>query len=141
MLPALIPFIGPVINKVLNLIPDPAAREKAKLEAEAELRAQEQKILELMSASDSNQAEINKVEAGSTNLFVSGWRPFVGWVCGIGFAWATVVQPVLVFTLAMFHHQMVTPQLQTEILIQTLSGLLGLGTMRMMEKKWGVASK
>lgn len=141
MLPALLPFLGPVINKVLNLIPDPAAREKAKLEAEAELRAQEQKILELMTAADTNQTEINKVEAGNTSLFVSGWRPFVGWVCGAGFAWATVVQPVMVFLLAMFHHNMVTPQLQTEILIQTLSGLLGLGTMRMMEKKWGVASK
>lgn len=141
MLPALLPFLGPVINKVLDLIPDPQKREAARLQAEKELRESETKILELISAADTSQTEINKVEAANQNLFVSGWRPFVGWVCGAGFAWATIIQPILVFLLAAFHHNMVTPQLQTEILIQTMSGLLGLGTMRMMEKKWGVANK
>ena len=141
MLPALLGLLTPAIKPLLDLIPNPAAREKARMEFELQVKAQGLEFLKLMTAADSAQTDINKVEASNSNLFVSGWRPLVGWVCGIGFAWATVIQPVLVFLLAVFHHEMVTPALQTEILMQSLFGLLGLGSMRMMEKKWGVASK
>lgn len=138
MIPILGDIVGPVLSKLLNFIPDPVAREKAKLEAEANLREQENKFLEILAAADKSQNDINLEEAKSDNLFKSGWRPFVGWVCASGFAWATVVQPVLVFVLAASNHSMVTPQIQTEVLIQALFGLLGMGGMRMMEKKWGV---
>lgn len=141
MLPALLGLLTPAIKPLLDLIPNPAAREKAKMEFELKIKEQELEFFKLAAAQDQGQMEINKVEAGNPNLFVSGWRPFVGWVCGLGFAWATVLQPMAVFTLAAFHHSMVTPQIQTEILIQALFGLLGMGGMRMMEKKWGVASK
>lgn len=138
MIPILGDIVGPVVTKLLNFIPDPVEREKAKLEAEANLREQENKFLEILAAADKSQNDINLEEAKSDSMFKSGWRPFVGWVCASGFAWATVVQPVLVFVLAACHHSMVTPQIQTEVLIQALFGLLGMGTMRMMEKKWGV---
>lgn len=141
MIPILGDLVGPVLNKLLNFIPDPVAREKAKQEAESNLLEQQNKFMEILAAADKSQNDINLEEAKSDNLFKSGWRPFVGWVCASGFAWATVVQPILVFILAAFHHSMVTPQIQTEVLIQALFGLLGMGGMRMMEKKWGVASK
>ena len=141
MFPALLGLLTPLIDPLLKLIPNPAEREKAKMEYELRIKEQEMEFFKLLSQADQQQTDINKVEAANPNLFVSGWRPFVGWVCASGFAWATVVQPVLVFILAAFHHSMVTPQIQTEVLIQALFGLLGMGGMRMMEKKWGVANK
>lgn len=142
MLPAaLIGLIGPVVNKILDRIPDAKAREAARMEMERELRRSEEKMLELMVAADKAQADINAIEAANTNIFVSGWRPLVGWVCGFGFAWATVVQPIAVFLLAAFHHSMATPEIQSEVLIQALFGLLGMGALRTYEKKVGVASK
>lgn len=139
MIPAILGLLAPLIKPILDKIPNPGEREKVRLEFEAQIRSQELEFLKIAVQSDLAQAEINKVEAASENIFKSGWRPFVGWVCATGFAWATVFQPVLVFLLAAFHHEMVTPQLQTEVLMQALFGLLGLGGMRMMEKKWGVA--
>lgn len=140
MLP-LLAALTPVLDKVLSFIPNPAEREKAKIAAEADLRNQETEIMKILAAEDKMQADVNLEEAKNTNLFVSGWRPFVGWTCGAGFAWATVIQPILLFTAAMFHHTVIAPAIQTEILIQALFGMLGMGGMRMMEKKWGVASK
>ncbi len=137
----LLDILGPIVNKVLDFIPDPAKKAEAQLRLQQEINANEQAIMKAVLGADAAQIDVNKVEAGNPSLFVSGWRPFVGWTCGLGFAWATLVQPVLVFILAVFHHPMVTPQIQTEVLMQALLGLLGLGGFRMMEKKWGVASK
>lgn len=137
----LISLLSPILGKVLDMIPDPAKRAQAKIEAELALKEQEQKLLDSLLKADEGQIEVNKIEAAHQSLFVSGWRPFVGWTCGAGFAWATVLQPIAVFTLAVFHHPMVTPQIQTEVLIQALFGLLGMGAMRSFEKMKGVASK
>lgn len=80
------------------------------------------------------QLEVNKVEAGSTNLFVSGWRPFVGWTCGIALCYHFVLQPFLVFLLYSFGYQIDLPVFNMETLTTILLGLLGLGGMRSLEK-------
>ena len=80
------------------------------------------------------QLEVNKVEAGSTNIFVSGWRPFVGWTCGIALCYHFVLQPFLVFLLYSFGYQIDLPAFQMETLTTILFGLLGLGGMRSLEK-------
>ena len=80
------------------------------------------------------QLEVNKVEAGSTNLFVSGWRPFVGWVCSIALCYHFVLQPFLVFLLYSFGYQIDLPVFNMETLTTILLGLLGLGGMRSLEK-------
>lgn len=81
------------------------------------------------------QVELNKAEAQSKSLFVSGWRPFVGWICGSGFGYAMLGRPILLSC------GINAPKTDTEILITTLFALLGLGGMRMAEKFKGVASK
>ena len=117
--------------KVLDkFIPDPAA----KAEAEAALRDSLQKW-------DAAQTEINKVEAANANLFVSGWRPFIGWTCGAAFAYHFVLQPLLVFVLAAFGVAVTLPVFSMESLMTVLMGLLGLGGLRTYEKFKGVASK
>lgn len=92
------------------------------------------------------QIEVNRAEAGSGSLWVAGWRPFVGWVCGASFAYALIVRHLLnwVFGLVgMFTETSVPilPDVDTAIAFELLVGMLGFGAMRSWEKSKGVASK
>jgi hypothetical protein len=81
------------------------------------------------------QLEINKVEAASSSVFVSGWRPFIGWVCGAACAWNWIGLPIL-----RMYVPDLTPANLTEMM-PVLMGLLGLGALRTVEKINGVASR
>lgn len=83
-----------------------------------------QKLIEL-------QAEINKVEAQHRTIFVAGWRPFIGWVCGFALAYNFVLRDLLVWWVG---PDTAPPALQMEHLITVLVGMLGLGGMRTFEK-------
>ena len=80
------------------------------------------------------QIEVNKVEAGSTNLFVSGWRPFVGWTCGVALCYHFVLQPLLMFILSSTGNPMELPGFDMTTLTTVLMGMLGLGGLRSYEK-------
>jgi len=80
------------------------------------------------------QIEVNKIEAGQTNLFVSGWRPFVGWTCGIALCYHFVLQPFLMFVLSSTGNPMELPVFDMSTLTTVLLGMLGLGGMRSLEK-------
>jgi|TARA_R110000824_G_scaffold2831_3_gene12936 hypothetical protein len=80
------------------------------------------------------QIEVNKIEAGSTNLFVSGWRPFVGWTCGFALCYHFVLQPFLMFVLFSIGKPMELPVFDMSTLTTVLFGMLGLGGMRSFEK-------
>ena len=85
---------------------------------------------------DINKAQIegNKVEANSNSLFVSGWRPFVGWTCGVALCYHFVLQPFLLFMLHSFGYQVDLPIFDMSSLMTILAGLLGLGGLRSYEK-------
>jgi len=83
-----------------------------------------QKLIEL-------QAEINKVEAQHRTIFVAGWRPFIGWVCGFALAYNFVLRDMLIWY---FGEVSAPPALQMEHLMTVLVGMLGLGGMRTFEK-------
>lgn len=87
------------------------------------------------------QIDINKIEAASTNVFVSGWRPFVGWVCGSAFALHFLFLPLLNWLAELFGHSAIVIPFDMTTLSTVLMGMLGLGTMRSVEKWRGVASK
>lgn len=93
--------------------------------------------LNAMIASDANQAEINKIEAQSKSFFKSGWRPFIGWTCATGFLYAVVIYPLLTWV-AVVYDIVPPPNLETGILLSTMGGMLGLGTMRTIEKGKGL---
>ena len=80
------------------------------------------------------QIEVNKVEANSNSLFVSGWRPFVGWTCGIALCYHFVLQPFLTFVLYSFGQQITLPTFDMGTLTTILMGMLGLGGLRSYEK-------
>ena len=85
------------------------------------------------------QMEINKVEAANASVFVSGWRPFVGWVCGGGLVYTFIGQPLLSWASLIWNFP-IPPNLDMGTLITLLGGLLGLGGMRTAEKIKGVAA-
>jgi len=112
--------------------PDATEIEKTKLaQAMQEMENQYKVVL--------GQLEINKVEAASPSLFVSGWRPFIGWGCGFGLVYASTIDPIARFiAMVVFHYIGAFPVVDTTITLQVLLGMLGLGTMRMVEKVKGV---
>lgn len=113
------------------------ANERAKLDQEFQYKEDQLNAQALQ-----NQTDIDKVEASSTNLFVSGWRPFVGWVCGFALAYAAILEPLARYVAVTFYGYTGSfPVIDTTITLQVLLGLLGLGGMRSFEKAKGVAAK
>ena len=83
------------------------------------------------------QTEVNKVEASSSNIFVAGWRPAVGWICAFGLAYAVILAPLIAFIARLAGYQGSFPVIEGEILNTTLFGMLGLGLFRTAEKITG----
>jgi hypothetical protein len=128
-------LIAPIFELGKGLIdrwfPDPA--KKAEAEAQFMLLMQEQDFKKVL-----GQLEVNAKEAASPHLWVSGWRPFVGWCCGAGFLWATIAQPMVAWV-AVARGWPAPPAIDTEVLLYVLGGMLGLGTLRSFEKTKGAA--
>jgi len=80
------------------------------------------------------QLAVNKVEAASNSIFVSGWRPAVGWVCVFGMAGNFILIPMTNFVLALFDSTVTIPLIDTATMMPVLLGMLGLGAMRSTEK-------
>lgn len=115
--------------KVLDkFIPDPEARAKA----EADLRSS-------LQSWDKAQTDVNAVEAASSSVFVAGWRPFIGWCCGVSLAYQYVVTPIVMWLAAMVHLSLPAPPKLDETLWQLVFAMLGLGGLRTFEKVKGVS--
>lgn len=120
-------------NKVIDrLWPDPAQAAAAKLEL---FKLQQSGELAVITG----QMEINKAEAANPSVFVAGWRPFIGWVCGAACAWNWIGLPIAK-ALAVYHQVpfALSPADLSEMM-PVLIGLLGLGGLRTVEKLQGVA--
>ena len=120
-----------LINKVF---PDPAQADAAKLEL---LKLQQSGELVTMTA----QTDINKEEAKSASIFVSGWRPCVGWVCALALAYQYLLKPLLTWLLMTLGYNIAIMPGLDDNLWQLLMGMLGMGGLRTFEKIQGVASK
>ncbi len=106
------------------------------------------------------QMDVNIAEANHKDLFVAGWRPFIGWVCGLGFIWQFVIYPIFVWGFSMLQAFDVIPYVKVVVidgisttmkilppepldvstLLSLAAGMLGLGGMRMVEGLKGVKS-
>ena len=85
------------------------------------------------------QIEVNKAEAASGSVFKGGWRPFIGWVCGVAFAYHFVIQPFIVFVVAAAGITIPDlPSFDMGSLMTVMMGMLGLGGLRSYEKKQGL---
>jgi len=104
-------------------------------EKKAEL---EQRALEIEFLLTKAQTDINLEEAKNPNFFVSGWRPFVGWICGFSLGWQFIGSPIFEWIVKLTGKNITAPVLDTGSLITVLFALLGLGGMRTYEKFRGV---
>ena len=117
---------------ITRIFPDPAQADAAKLEL---LKLQQSGDLAIMTA----QTDINKVEASSSSLFVSGWRPAIGWVCALALAYQYLLKPLLMGVLPMFGVTTLALPGLDDNLWQLMMGMLGMGGLRTFEKIQGVA--
>lgn len=144
MNPILANLIGPLIDKVASFIPNPEERQKARLEMEAQVMAQQTAIVQALIDADKQQTAINLEEAKSSSLFVAGWRPYIGWVCGFALSWQFVIMPILSWGASLVAEYLgrkpvVFPQLDNSQLYPILFALLGMGGLRTLEKIRDVA--
>lgn len=125
---ALIDTIFGTISTVLDrVIPDKNARDKAKEELERAINDQDFQIA-------LEQIKVNLVEAQSESFFKSGWRPSVGWICSIAFGLHFVILPLFNYFLMLCGGQPILVPFQMDTLLTVLLGLLGMGTLRTVEK-------
>jgi hypothetical protein len=125
-------LIGPVTGLLDKFIPD--ADEKARIAHE--LATMGEKHAQQLALS---QIEVNKAEAASGSIFKGGWRPAVGWVCASAFAYHFVLQPILLFVVALTGTELPTlPEFDMGTLLPVLGGMLGIGGLRSYEKKQGL---
>jgi Holin of 3TMs, for gene-transfer release len=130
---------GPLMQLIDRLIPDPAAKAAAQLQLVALQQQGELKELDAQMQMALAQSATNTAEAASPNLFTSGWRPGAGWCCVFGLGYQFIAQPLLSWGSANWHF-VSPPAIDLGTLITLLMGMLGLGTLRSVDKKNGVAS-
>lgn len=128
-------LLGPglkMIEKLVDRIPDPAAKERAAMEMQAELLkyAAEQSVA---------QMEVNKVEAGHQSLFVAGWRPFIGWMGGVSLGYAFLAQPILSWFLSIVGVDTPLPMPDTEAMMALVTAMLGVTAARSFDKWKGTS--
>ena len=131
-------FIGPILEigkGIINrLFPDPAAAAAAQLEL---LKMQQNGDLAQLAA-DTDLAKLqiqSNIAEASGNWFTAGWRPCIGWVCGAGLAYAALIEPFARFIAKVwFGYVGDFPVIDTNLTMQILMGMLGLGAMRSVEK-------
>lgn len=119
-----IPIIGNVLDKIF---PDKTKADEAKAKLiELQMNGELQQIL--------GQLEINKAEAQSDNVFVSGWRPYIGWVCGTALAYQYLIRPIATWVCALFNVTLPPMPGLDDMLWQLMFGMLGMGGLRTIEK-------
>ena len=124
-----LPIIGSLIGTIAQTATDIIGTEKDRLDYQLKSR-------ELDLRSDQNQVDINKIEAASDNIWKSGWRPAVGWVCVLGLFYEFIVMPILPWVLIVCGVNNVPPlpKINDNALDTLLYAMLGLGSMRTFEK-------
>ena len=121
-------------NSIISrLFPDPA--QKAAAEFELLKLTQDGDLQKILA-----QLAINAKEAESSSIFVAGWRPFIGWICGSGLLYSTILHNLLEW-LSQVQGWPSPPAVSTDVLLYVLGALLGIGTLRTYEKVKGVESK
>jgi len=125
-------LIGPVTGLISEFVED---KDKSKALAHEIATMAEKHANDIAKA----QIEVNKVEAASSSLWVSGWRPAVGWVCVMGMAGNFMVIPFANFVLALLDIDVIIPLVPLDTMMPVLMGMLGLGAMRSFEKTKGVS--
>lgn len=135
-------ILDPIVAIINKVVPDKtqAAAAAAQLQAMA-LQGQLAEEMANVQAATAAQSDIDKVEAGSSSTFVAGARPFIMWICGVGFAVQFLVAPFATWIAALAGHPVTFPVLDGNTLMSLTFGMLGLGAYRSFDKLKGVDTK
>jgi hypothetical protein len=120
-------MIDKLIQPVSNILDKFVADKDLKTKLSHEL---EREIISLNKA----QLEVNKVEAKHSNIFVSGWRPFIGWCCGLSLAYHFIIEPVVQYILIVNGINFETPEFDFSQLSTIVMAMLGMSGLRTYEK-------
>jgi hypothetical protein len=120
-------MIDKLIQPVSNILDKFVADKDLKTKLSHEL---EKEIISLNKA----QLEVNKVEAAHNNVFVSGWRPFIGWACGVSLAYHFIIEPIIQYTLIVNNIDYNTPEFDFSQLSTIVMAMLGMSGLRTYEK-------
>lgn len=127
-------FIAPILTLIDRVLPDKAANDAAKAQLiQMQVSGELQQTL--------GQLDINKIEAGAATgsknsfvqFFIAGWRPAIGWLCGLGLLWQYFLAPILEFAF----NGRPTPKIDSTSLADLLMALLGMGALRTVDKYTG----
>ena len=121
--------IGTLVKDIRSAITGEPSPEKI-----AEINT---KLVELENLGMQAQSRINEVEAANANVFVSGWRPFIGWICGFGLGTKFIFIPIGVWVCSLLDITPIVPVIETGELMTLILGMLGLGGLRTFEKFTG----
>ena len=124
-------FGGDTIKTISNVVDDLHFSGEEKEKLKLQMKEIEAKLKE-------KQLDINKVEAGHRSIFVSGWRPFLGWISGLSIGYVYLFQPLLDMILQMFGVEVNWVVLDLGQLMPLILGMLGLGGLRSFEKAKGL---
>lgn len=139
-------ILGDAIKPITDIVKETVKDKDKALQLEADIQRvvidaedkAEQRIHEQMLA----QIDVNKTEAASSNMFVAGWRPAVGWVGVTGMAYSFIINPVISWVARVaFEYEGSFPSLETEAILFFMAGMLGFGGLRTWEKISGVSTK
>ena len=127
LIPILAGAIPTLIDAIAGLFPD----NKARAEAEAKLALA---LLQYGATQEAQQTEVNKAEAAHASIFVAGWRPFIGWVCGLALAFQFLLRPFWIWASATWWPGAPVPPTLDGMLWELVFGMLGIGGLRTFEK-------
>jgi hypothetical protein len=130
--------VSKVINSIRGKSPEDAAKlEELKNKYAIDLINAQLEDRKLTLEQYQQQTEVNKVEAASQSLFVAGWRPYIGWVCGSALCFQFILRPLIAWGTQLAHGTAVPPSLDMSDLFTLLFGMLGMGAMRTVDKMNG----
>ena len=120
-------LVGPLVNQFVDRIQNGNERARAKEQLE-------QGLVDAANEVMLAQTRINEAEAAHKSIFVAGWRPFIGWVCGAGICWSMVVGPICQWGVNMFGDGSELPAVDTSYLMELVTAMLGMSGLRTFEK-------
>lgn len=135
-----LPIIGDLIDGITGIIskaiPDADKKNEILLEVQKLGDQADQRLHDEMMG----QVDVNKIEAANRSVFIAGWRPFIGWTCGVGIAWKFVASPFFEFVakLCGWHGEM--PMIDASQLMPLVLAMLGVGAMRSYDKAKGTSN-
>lgn len=124
--------ISLISSIVARVWPDASQAEKDALTMQLQ---QNSDLVKLLTA----QITVDQNEAANPSLFVSGWRPALGWICASAFAYQYIILPIITLVVVLTGHTIPLPTFDFSTMSTVLMGILGLGGMRSFEKTQGVA--